>query len=153
MDINNNEITLSKIDNEFIVISFIFSKCPIPNMCPAAIVKNQYLSTYFIDKDVMFLLISFDYEYDTPEVLNNIYGTLESDNLKFLSSYKYINDIISLTKQSGLAFWGVEENNIGHTMRTIVIDKNLRLIKTFDGIDWKAGDAKKEIEYLLENYN
>ena len=55
-----------------------------------------------------------------------------------------------LTQQSGVAFWGVEENNIGHSMSTIILDDNLKLIKTFDGMDWKTGDAKKDIENILK---
>ena len=150
LNLNSNEVKLSEITNQFSVISFIFSRCPMPNMCPAAIVKNQYLSNYFKDEDVKFLLISFDYLYDTPEVLNNIYGSLTSNNLMFLSSFNHVNDIQSLTKQSGLGFWGVEDNNIGHTMRTIVIDKDLRLLKTFDGLAWTAGEAKNSIEKLIK---
>ena len=150
--IDNKKISLSDYNSDFILISFIFSKCPMPNMCPAAIVKNQYLANYFKNKNINFLLISFDYLYDTPEVLRNIYGTIETDNMKFLSSYNHINDIFSLAQQSGIAYWGVEENNIGHSMRSILIDKNLKLIKTFDGIDWKAGDAKRDIENLIKVY-
>jgi len=124
-----------------------------PNMCPASIVKNQYLSNYFKNENINFILISFDYLYDTPKVLNNIYGSIETKNMKFLSSYNHINDIFSLTQQSGVAYWGVEENNIGHSMRSILIDKNLKLLKTFDGIDWKAGDAKRDIENFIKIYN
>ena len=123
-----------------------------PNMCPASIVKNQYLANYFKDENISFLLISFDYIYDTPEVLKNIYGSLNKDNILFLSSYEHINDIFMLTQQSGAAFWGVQENNIGHSMRTIVIDKNLNLLKIFDGVDWKAGNAKKDIINILKIY-
>ena len=59
---------------------------------------------------------------------------------------------MSITKQSGVGFWGVEENNIGHNMRSILVDKNLKLIKSYDGIDWTAGEAKKDIENLLKFY-
>ena len=63
-----------------------------------------------------------------------------------------MNDIFTLTQQAGVAFWGVEENNIGHSMRTIVINKNLKLLRAFDGIDWKPSDAKKDIENLFKVY-
>ena len=152
LTLENKEIKLSDLNNDLIVISYIFSKCPMPNMCPASIIKNQYLANHFKNDNISFLLISFDYIYDTPIVLNNIYGSLERDNLIFLSSYNHINDIFMLTQQSGVAFWGVEENNIGHSMRTVVIDKNLKLITAFDGIDWNAGEAKKDIENILKIY-
>ena len=55
-----------------------------------------------------------------------------------------------LTQQSGVAFWGVEENNIGHSMRTILIDKDLKLVKVYDGMDWTPGEAKNDIEKILK---
>jgi len=149
LTIDNKSLSLSDIESEFILMSFIFSKCPMPNMCPASIVKNQFLANNFINEDITFLIISFDYIYDTPTVLKNIYGNLNKDNLIFLSSYTRINDIFKLTQQVGVAFWGVEENNIGHNMKSVLIDKNLKLMNSFDGMDWKPGDVKKDIENIL----
>mgnify|MGYP000208073735 CR=1 FL=1 len=149
---DNKEISISDYNSNFTMISFIFSKCPMPNMCPASIVKNQYLAKHFKNKNINFLMISFDYLYDTPQVLKNIYGPIETDNMKFLSSFNHLNDIFSLAQQSGVAFWGVEENNIGHSMRTILIDNNLKLVKTFDGLDWKPSEAKRDIENLIKLY-
>ena len=148
----NKEIQLSDFKSKFIAISFIFSKCPMPNMCPASIYKNQYLSTIFKSNDIKFLMVSFDYLYDTPEVLSNVYGNINTENLIFLSSYNHIDDIYTLTQQAGVGYWGVEENNIGHTMRTIILDQNLKLVKTLDGMDWNPGEAKKSIENLIKIY-
>tara|TARA_Y100000389_G_scaffold59123_1_gene55160 strand:- start:5270 stop:6115 length:846 start_codon:yes stop_codon:yes gene_type:complete len=152
LNTDNKEKSLLDFNSDFLVLSFIFSKCPMPNMCPAAIVKNQYLSNYFKDESIDFLLISFDYLFDSPEVLESMYGSIEKDNLHFLSSYNHLNDIFTLSQQSGIAYWGVEENNIGHTMRTLVVDKNLKLITTYDGMDWKPSLVKKDIENLLKVY-
>ena len=152
LSIDNIEKKISDLTSDLTLITFIFSKCPMPNMCPASIIKNQYLSNHFKDENINFLLISFDYLYDTPRVLKNIYAPIENDKIHFLSSYNHINDIMSITKQSGVGFWGVEENNIGHNMRSILVDKNLKLIKSYDGIDWTAGEAKKDIENLLKFY-
>ena len=54
LNLNNQEIKLSELSSDFVVISFIFSRCPMPNMCPAAIVKNQYLANYFKDENINF---------------------------------------------------------------------------------------------------
>jgi len=37
-------------------------------------------------------------------------------------------------------------------MRSILIDKNLKLVKTYDGIDWKPSEVKKDIDNLLKIY-
>ena len=42
---SNKQKNLKNIANDdFLLISFIFSKCPMPKMWPAAVSKNQYLS-------------------------------------------------------------------------------------------------------------
>ena len=148
----NKEIKLSELVSDFTMISFIFSKCPMPKMCPASIIKNQYLSNHFENENINFIIVSFDYLYDTPEVLKNVYNTIQTENMIFLSSFNHIDDIFSLTQQSGVAYWGIEENNIGHSMKSIIIDKDLTLIRIFDGIDWKPGDAKNAIENLFKVY-
>ena len=153
-----NNVTFSKMDNnpyrlydsnkDFIIISYIFSRCPIPDMCPAIISKNQFLADSFKNnKNIEFLLISFDYIYDTPEKLLSLYQTIEDNhaNITFLSSTNHYNDLILLTKQSNVSFGGVEENNIGHTMRTIILDKNKKLLKAYEGIDWKPSGFKKDL--------
>ena len=117
-------------------------------MCPAIISKNQFLADSFKNnKNIEFLLISFDYIYDTPEKLLSLYQSIEDNhaNITFLSSTNHYNDLILLTKQSNVSFGGVEENNIGHTMRTIILDKNKKLLKAYEGIDWKPSGFKKDL--------
>ena len=150
--LNNTEYTLYDSNKDFVIISYIFSRCPIPNMCPAVISKNQFLADSFKNNtNIEFLLISFDHIYDTPEVLSSIYNSIESNhpNITFLSSTNHYNDLILLTKQSNVSFAGVEENNIGHTMRTIILDKNKKLLKSYEGIDWKPSDFKKDLSNFI----
>ena len=42
-DFNNQQIKLSDYNDEFMFITFIFTRCPIPNMCPALIYKQKYI--------------------------------------------------------------------------------------------------------------
>ena len=154
--LNNTTYTLYDSNKDFIIISYIFSRCPIPNMCPAIISKNQFLAdTFKNNTNIEFLLISFDYIYDTPEALSLIYKSIELNhpNITFLSSTNHYNDLILLTKQSNISFGGVEENNIGHTMRTIVLDKNKKLLKAYEGIDWKPSDFKKDLSNFINFHN
>ena len=41
-----------------------------PNMCPAAIIKNQYLAEKLSKSNIHFILLSFDHIYDNPSTLN-----------------------------------------------------------------------------------
>ena len=67
-----------------------------PEMCPAVISNNQFLAETFRNESINFLLISFDYIFDTPETLLEKYGNIESNypNMLFLSSTNHYNDLI-----------------------------------------------------------
>ncbi|MBI72581.1 MAG: hypothetical protein CMG61_03980 [Candidatus Marinimicrobia bacterium] len=148
---NNEQYSLYGNNKDYTIISFIFSRCPIPNMCPAVISKNQFLAKEFDNRNIDFLILSFDYLFDTPEILKKNYGSIEDKfpNIKFLSSTNHYNDLIQLTKQSNVSFGGVEDNNIGHTMITLILDNNKKLIKSYQGIDWKPSNFKRDLTNFI----
>ena len=156
LDLDSNEVSLSDSDGKFRLISYIFTRCPMPNMCPAVVTKNQYLAQVFkADPNMEFVLVSFDYTFDTPTVLKNYYGgILESNpNLIVLSSTGHLNDIFSLAGQSYVSFWGVDENDIGHTLRSVLIDPERRLMKVFEGTDWRPEAVERDIRNILKAYS
>ncbi|SVD98617.1 uncharacterized protein METZ01_LOCUS451471, partial [marine metagenome] len=58
LDLDSNIVSLSNSDGKFRLISYIFTRCPMPNMCPAVVVKNQYLARVFNDiPEIEFFLV------------------------------------------------------------------------------------------------
>ena len=156
LNLDSNEVSLADSDGKFRLISYIFTRCPMPNMCPAVVTKNHYLAQiYKNNPNIEFILISFDYVFDTPTVLRNYYsGILESNpNLIVLSSTGHLNDIFSLAGQSFISFWGVAENDIGHTLRSVLIDPERRLMKVFEGTDWRPEIVERDIRNILKTYS
>ena len=155
MDYDNNEVKISDFNNQFMFITFIFTRCPIPNMCPALIYKQKYIADKFKNSDnLKVLTVSFDYLYDTPEILKKKFSIMKSnnDNWLFLSSCGQVNDLYMLTKQSSFAFWGVEKNDIGHNMRTILIGPDRKFLKYYDGNEWSVKDAYDDIKNMMKLY-
>jgi len=147
---------LSKSDGKFRLLSYIFTRCPMPNMCPAVIVKNQYLANEFKDNsNIEFIIISFDYNYDTPSILNKTYSNIieSNPNIRILSSYGNIDEIFKIAGQSNVSFWGIEENDIGHSLRSILIDPERRILQAFEGMDWKPEKVKKDLNNIIKSYN
>ena len=156
LDVDSNGVSLSDSDGKFRFISYIFTQCPIPNMCPAVVAKNRYLAEMFAEiSEIEFILISFDYIYDTPSVMKSIYSsqTQPYPNMKFYSSFGHINDIFMLSGQSFVSFWGVDENDIGHTLRSVIIDPERRLMKVFEGTDWRPEAVERDIRNILKAYS
>jgi len=155
LDFDSSIVSISDTDGKFRFISYIFTRCPMPNMCPAVIAKNQYLAQVFSENpDIEFILISFDYVYDTPTIIKSTYGGLleANPNLKIYSSFGHLNDIFTLGGQSFVSFWGVDENDIGHTLRSVLLDPYRRLLQAYEGTDWHTEAAERDIRNIMQAY-
>ena len=156
LDLDSNDVSLSYSDGKFRFISYIFTRCPMPDMCPAVVSKNIYLAdTFSKTTRIEFILISFDYNYDTPSMMKSIYSSHAESyaNLNFYSSFGHLNDIFMLAGQSFVSFWGVDENDIGHTLRSVLIDPDRRLMKAYDGTDWRPEAVERDIRNILKAYS
>ena len=101
-------------------------------MCPAVVIKNGVLASYFKkSKNLELIMVSFDYVHDTPAILNEFYGPSINnyENWRAWSSVGNIADLYKLSSELGCEFWGVDEGNIGHYLRSALIDPNRKLLK------------------------
>ncbi len=65
-------VALSALKGKVVAVTFIYSRCPLPDYCPRMVENFKALRDRFaarMDRDLVFLTISFDPRYDTPEVL------------------------------------------------------------------------------------
>ena len=150
LNLDSSLVSLSQTDGKYRFISYIFSRCPMPNLCPAIVLKNAALAHQF--PEVEFIMISFDYKHDTPAVLKKAYGpaTRNYRNWDVWSSIGRIEDVYRLVKQSGGNFWGVEQEKIGHTLSSVLIGRNRELIGVWKGEDWKVDEVSNAINLLLK---
>ena len=156
LDSKGDSVRISSSDGKFRFISFIFTRCPIPNMCPAVVIKNGVLASYFKkSKNLELIMVSFDYVHDTPAVLNEFYGpSINSyENWRAWSSVGNIAGLYTLSSELGCEFWGVDEGKIGHNLRSALISPNRELLKVWSGDDWLAKDVLKDIESYMTIVN
>jgi len=153
LDLDSSWVQLSDSDGRYRFLSYIFTRCPMPSMCPAVVIKNNYLAESFSDhENIDFIMVSFDYIYDTPSVLKEFYGLtiLGHNNWQVWSSIGRIDDVYRLVKQSGGDFWGVEEGKIGHTLSSVLIGPDRVVLGLWQGEKWQSGQVKKAIDLLME---
>jgi len=155
LDINAKSTSLDDYSGKFVFISFIFTRCPVPNMCPAVVIKNGVIARNFKDNDnVKLVMVSFDYLYDTPEILKSFYSSsIEGfPNWNVLSSVGKVSDLYTLSSEIGCEYWGIEKNNIGHNLRSALIGPDKALLKIWEGDDWLAGSVSNEIKNYIKFY-
>jgi protein SCO1/2 len=142
--------------NRALAITFIYTKCPIPTFCPA--MDRQFAEAQALIKDkglegkAALLSVSFDPKHDTPAVLRQHARTLGADGTIWTFATGDREEIdrfaasLLLTLVRGEA---ANPDEIGHTLRTTVVDRQGRIAKSYAGADWTPEELVAELERLL----
>ena len=133
-----------------VILNFIFTRCPVPTMCPAAVARFQQLQREAREagvKNLELVSISLDPEYDTPGVLKSyaISRGIDTSNFSLLTGPDAA--IKSLLSSFGVLV-NFEGDLLNHTLATVLIDETGRIVHREDGSRWETqafiGKLKKE---------
>jgi protein SCO1/2 len=125
-----------------IMINFIFTRCPVATMCPASTAKMMMTQKLARDAGVAnieFVSITLDPAYDTPGVLKDYATTrgIDTSNFSFLTGPE--NAIKDLLTQFGVIA-EFEGGLLKHSLATLLIDENGRIVHRADGSLWEPKD-------------
>ena len=153
-------ISLKDFRGKALAITFIYSRCPLPEFC---ILMSRRFSDLAIQlnnsanlKDkVRLLSISFDPAFDTPETLKKYgLGYIRNPNYDFTVWQLATAPEADMRKMAD--FFGlryeVDANNkaiFNHSLRTIVIAPDGKVKKVFSGGDWTNDELLREMEATL----
>ena len=145
-------VTLSGLRGSVVVITFIYSRCPLPDYCPRMVanlaeVKNRYRDR--LGRDLTLLTVTFDPKYDTPEVLNAFaarYGG-NAPGWHFLSGSP--EAIAAVCASFGIEYWP-DQGLITHTLQTAVIDREGRLRASVEGRGFSGRQIADLVGAILE---
>lgn len=141
-----------QLQGKFVVLNFIFTRCAVPTMCPAATANMGRLQREARAsgiEDLELVSISFDPDYDTPGVLRNyaqMHG-LDPVNFTLLTGPKQaIEDILT---QFGILTVD-EDGTIHHTMATLLIDQKGKIVFRREGSRWSYQDFIERLKALSD---
>ena len=125
-----------------VMLNFIFSRCPVANMCPASTMKMmsaQKLAREAGVKNLELISITLDPTYDTPGVLKEYAASrgIDTSNFSFLTGPE--NAIKDLLAQFGVIA-EFEGDLLKHTLTTLLINENGRIVHRADGSAWEPGE-------------
>jgi protein SCO1 len=129
-------------------LNFIFTRCPVATMCPAATMRMSELQKAAREagvKDLELVSISLDPEYDTPGVLREYAEVrgLDTSNWSFLTGPDAA--VRHLLAQLGV-IREFEGATIKHTLATVIIDPSGRIIYRADGSTWQIEDFVRRLK-------
>jgi protein SCO1/2 len=122
-------------------INFIYTRCPLPDVCPRLAASFAALQRRFARQpDVLLLSVTVDPDYDTPAVLADYAGRWAAGpNWRFLTG-----DVAALAASLGEVYWS-DEGSIGHNSITTIVGRDGRIAARVDGSAWRI----EQIENLI----
>lgn len=129
---------LSQLEGRSVVLTFIYTRCPLPDYCPRMVENFVHLQNRVNEEGLgplHFVSVSFDPEYDTPAVLREYAGRYDAD----LSSWTFAtgdsSTVASLAHQFGV-YYSTQGGEIVHNLSTAVIGPDGRIRRIWRGNDW-----------------
>lgn len=123
------------------VLTFLYTRCPIPEFCPATVARFQALQAA-VDPSVRLLAVTLDNAYDTPEVLS-AFGKVSSAD-PAIWRFGRVEDLPTLALQSGLHV-SREGEEIVHSIRVVVLDADGVVQHRYDDHDWPVDELLAHI--------
>lgn len=141
-------VSANRFRGKRIVLNFIFTRCPVATMCPAATLRMAALQAAAREagvQDFELVSISMDPEYDTPGVLRAYAEDrgLDTTNWSFLTGPDAA--VRHLLAQLGV-IREFEGATIKHTLATVLIDEQGRIVHRVDGSAWQVEDFVRRLK-------
>jgi protein SCO1/2 len=130
-DQDGGAVSLSSFRGQLVAVDFIYTRCPLPDVCPRLSANFARLQKRFGSK-IALVSITLDPEYDSPAVLAEYarrYGA-DSRIWRFLTGPP--EQVQKVAGHFGVVYWP-EENAITHTSTTALIDTDGRLAASVEG--------------------
>ncbi len=132
-------VSSARFAGKQVMLNFIYSRCPVANMCPLSTKKMmqvQKLAREAGVKNLELISITLDPTYDTPGVLKEYAASrgIDTSNFSFLTGPE--NAIKDLLAQFGVIA-EFEGDLIKHTLTTLLVNERGQIAHRADGSQWE----------------
>ena len=151
-DQNGQRVSLASLRGKVVVVSFIYSRCPLPDYCPRIMANLAALRDRFVDQlgtELTLLTVTFDPKYDTPETLKGYAQSHNADVYGWLFLSGSAAEIARACSLFGVEYWP-DEGLITHTLQTAVIDRQGILRATVEGKSFTPRQLGDLVELTLK---
>jgi protein SCO1 len=138
IDHRGGRVTLATLRGKVAVVSFIYTRCPLPDYCPRVIANLKAMATRFRDavgRDLLLAAITFDPRFDSTTVMAEFARTHGADGPGWLLLTGPEQEVGRVCDAFGLERWP-DQGLFTHTLQTAVIDREGRLAGTIEGKEY-----------------
>ena len=160
---DGKRVHLAQYRGQALALTFIYTRCPMPDQC--TLMSNNFAA---IDQELQkqpdiyakthLLTISFDPEYDSPKVLRS-YGASHTGRYtdETFQHWEFAggsaDEVKGIAQYFGLRYFHDTESGqdqVIHSLRTVVIGPDGKLFKLYRGNEWKPAEIVGDLQSLAK---
>jgi protein SCO1/2 len=149
-DQNGQGISLDTFRGQPFVLTFVFTRCPVPNFCPRMSNNFEELQTAIKTGSATLattrlLSITLDPDYDTPKILSDYAAFRHADRRIWTFATGRAREIDALT--GGFSVYRqTEGGTISHGLATALINRDGKIEKIWRGNAWTPAEVTGAIQ-------
>ncbi len=155
---NGRSIDLREFRGKAVLLTFIYTRCPLPNFCPRvtrnfAVLEKSLAQDKKLYGKTHLLCVSFDPEHDTPARLRS-YGAeyIGSDDAHAFDHWDFAvpttKNLTALSHYFDVGITDETDGTITHTLSTTLIGPDGKVVKFYPGNDWTAQELLTDVQRL-----
>ncbi|MGA3133364.1 MAG: SCO family protein [Terracidiphilus sp.] len=148
-------IHLDQFRGKTLLLTFIYTRCPIPNFCPLvthnfAVIDRDLAANPSLYAKTHLLCVSFDPEHDTPARLR-AYGAqyIGSDANSAFAHWDFAvpsePELLEVAKFFDLGITHGADDTITHTLSTTLIDARGKVAQFYPGNEWTPDQVVADV--------
>ncbi len=145
VDERGTAITAADFEGQLTVVTFIFTRCPVPEFCPRIASRFKELQTALagdrsLPQNTRLLSITIDPRFDTPAVLDTYARSIGADYGRWRFATGDPDEVLRVARLFSVY---MEQNGalLDHTLATAVIGPDGRLVEIWRGNGWKTSEV------------
>ena len=151
IDQRRETVAVSAFNGKVVAITFIYTRCPLPNFCFRMSNNFGVLHQRFagrMDKDLVLLSISFDPEHDQPETLADYARTWAKDDKGWHFLTGPAEEVKDISREFGVNAWQ-DEGFLTHSLHTVIVDRQGRIAANLEGNEYTSKQLGDLVEAVM----
>lgn len=158
---DGSEIHLGQFRGQTLLLTFIYTRCPLPNFCPLvthnfAVINSQLAADPALYAKTHLLCVTFDPEHDTPARLR-AYGAeyIGSDAKSAFAHWDFAApskpELLEMAKYFDVGYSPGPDDTITHTLSTTLIGPHGKVAQYYPGNDWTPQQVLSDVKHVVAN--
>ncbi len=136
VDQSGSAFSLARLRGNAVVLTFVYTRCADPRMCPLESLKYARLQHLVGDAPIKLVELTLDPQFDTPAVLRRYGAAYGEDPRRWTLATGAPASLADLATRLGIASERTAPGTIVHTEATVVLDRDGAIADTIDGNAW-----------------